>query len=69
MATLADKFIRAALDSKLNKADELGLLKAEIAALQKVEKRLKAEVVEAGEPIEGGLFTATRLTGRRLQQS
>jgi len=42
----------------LSVADELGVLKAEIAELQKREKELKAAVVAAGERVEGELFDA-----------
>jgi len=40
-------------------ADELGLVRAQIAELKAREKELKAQVVEEGEPVEGNYFRAT----------
>ena len=40
-------------------ADELGLVRAQIAELKAREKDLKAQVVESGEPIEGNFYRAT----------
>ena len=40
-------------------ADELGLVRAQIAELKARENQLKAQVVEEGEPIEGDFYRAT----------
>jgi len=64
-ANVIDLFIKNVKNAQLNAADELGLVRAEIAKLQTLEKSLKADVVANAAPLEGDMFTATPVFAER----
>jgi len=53
----------------LNIADQLGIVRARISELQADEKALKAEIINAGHPVEGELFRATPIVAERTTVS
>jgi hypothetical protein len=52
------------LVEKMNTADELGLIQAQIAELRKQEAEIKGEIFESG-TVEGDLYKATLIEAER----